>query len=96
MSEPLTPYMAVVEWNDAHGDASKQVWSLDSSNHAPLVIQTLGWVTREDKVGVTMFTERIENADGSFAWRGSGFIPRGMVVSVTDLTPKAKAPRKRK
>ncbi len=81
----MTPYPALIEWHDAHGDATQQVWNLESAEHLPLVIKTLGWVTQNDKVGVTAFTERIDNADGTFSWRGRGFIPRGMIVKVTAL-----------
>jgi hypothetical protein len=84
----LTPYLGLVQWNDAHGEPTKQVWTLDDSGHNPLVIKTLGWITREDKVGVTMYTERIDNEDGTFSYRGRGFIPRGMIVSVVELTVK--------
>jgi hypothetical protein len=84
----LIPYFGLVEWLDAHGEPTKQVWTLDDAGHAPLVIKTLGWITREDKVGVTMYTERIDGEDGTFSYRGRGFIPRGMIVSVTELTVK--------
>jgi len=88
----MTPYPALIEWHDAHGDATQQVWELERAEHGPLVIKTLGWVTRDDKVGVTAFTERIDNQDGTFAWRGRGFIPRGMVVKVTPLGSTRKKP----
>jgi hypothetical protein len=89
------PYPAILEWNDAHSDVTEQVWSVGEVAHGPLVIRTLGWVTRYDATGVTMFTERIDNQDGTFSYRGRGFVPAGMVVSVMELVETPKRRRKK-
>jgi hypothetical protein len=92
--KPAGPYMGLVTWLDAHGDAAQQVWDLSSLDHRPLVMETLGWVVREDATGVTLFTERVSNSDGTFSWRGRGFIPAGMLVSVHRVEiPKRRLPK---
>jgi hypothetical protein len=90
------PFLALVTWHDAHGDATQTVWELAQAEHSPLVVETLGWVTRDDDVGVTMFQERIDQHDGTFTWRARGFIPRGMVVSVVPLVGAPPPPKRRK
>lgn len=87
----MTPFPALILWNDAHGDATQQVYDLKDLAHAPLVMHTLGWVVKDDATGVTMFTERVDPGDGTVSWRGRGFIPRGMVLEVRKLG----LPRKR-
>lgn len=89
----MTPFFAIVTWNDAWGDAVKQVWEVETISHQPLRIHTAGWVVKEDAMGVTLFTDLVENGDGTHAFRGHGFIPRGMIVEVKR---PGEAPGKRK
>lgn len=89
------PYRATITWKDAYGDLTRQVWDLADTQHAPLIIETVGWVTRFDSAGVTMFQERVSNQDGTFSWRAHGFIPSGMVVSVVPLDDRPPKRRKK-
>lgn len=73
----------LVHWLDASGDLTKQVWSGDEVKHEPLHVYTLGYLWKEDDIGVTMFTEYIEDDEVSF--RGRMFIPKGMIVEVSTL-----------
>ena len=74
----------VVTWNDAYGDAMQQVWAGDELNHRPVVVQSVGFLIREDEIGVTIFQDYIDDS-GEPAFRGKQFIPRGMVISVQTL-----------
>lgn len=79
----------VVTWNDAHGDPVRQVWTSEElTNHQPIVVKTLGWLYKEDEVGVTLFTELIE--DETLSFRSKTFIPRGMIVSIDTLVVASK------
>jgi hypothetical protein len=86
----MTPYRATIVWLDAHQDPTRQIYSLDDLGHEPLRVETEGWVVKEDATGVTTFSERIVNGDGTYAWRGFGFTPRGMIVEVVELGPKKR------
>jgi hypothetical protein len=91
VAKPKSPYLAVLRWNDAYGK-QEQVYAEAPTDHAPLVVETAGWISKADDVGVTIFSERIANGDGTYSWRGHGFIPHGMVVAIEPVT--AKKPRK--
>lgn len=78
--------MVLLVWEDAHGDPTRQVWSLEELvAHQPLIVESLGWILIEDPRGVTLAQERIQNEDGTFSYRGVGFVPRGMIRSVQTL-----------
>jgi len=81
----MTPYLARVRWDDAHGDANQTVYDLTDLAHEPLVVESVGYVVRKDDTGVTMFTDRVHQQDGSFSWRGRGFIPNGMIREIKRL-----------
>lgn len=88
---PTAPYLAVLTWHDAYGKDG-QIYSETPTDHAPLVVETVGWISRADDIGVTLYGERIANGDGTVSWREHGFIPKGMVVEITPVA--AKKPRK--
>lgn len=78
-----------VSWGDAFGDAMQQTWTVEEiASHAPLVVQTVGWLYKEDEIGVTLFTDFIDGDAPSF--RGKTFIPRGMIISIDILTARKK------
>lgn len=80
MTKPDLP-LALVVWNDAHVEADLPV-TLDTvaDTHKPTVIHTLGWVIREDEVGISLVNEFYE-----YTYRGRTFIPKAMVESITYL-----------
>lgn len=92
----MTPYPALLRWADAHSDVVLQTWDLDTFTHSPLIVETLGWVVKYDDTGLSMFTERIDNQDGTFSYRGRGFVPAGMVLEVTPLEGKPRRGRPKK
>lgn len=87
------PMLVSVEWLDAWVDGSDQVSVGDPDpHHHALLMQTIGWLVREDESGVSIFNERcLDEGDGSY--RSRTFIPRGMIQSVTPFCmskPRAK------
>ncbi len=81
-------------WDDAH--MSLDEWTpteIDSDFHKPQRVKTFGLLVRSDDAGVTLAME--EGAtDGKF--RHTMFVPRAMVVELTDLgVPKNRSARKR-
>jgi predicted dinucleotide-utilizing enzyme len=79
----------LVIWNDAHGDPMRQIWTSEElTQHKPVVVFTIGFLYKEDEVGVTLFTEMIE--DDATSFRGKMFIPKGMIVSMDTLTVSRK------
>jgi hypothetical protein len=68
-----------VEWNDAHGTGS--VTFDPSLHHKPCVMFTRGWLVKEDDTGVSVACERYQE-EGQWCYRGSTFVPAGMVVKV--------------
>lgn len=73
--------MVVVVWDDAHGDAQKVVGE-DDLPHKPVVMKTIGWLLKDDEVGVSVANEEFQE-DGKDYFRGHSFIPRKMIRSVT-------------
>lgn len=73
------PTLALVVWNDASGSAEDPV-TLDSVHevHKPMQVTTLGWVLKDDDIGITLVNEFY-----SGVYRGRTTILRGMIVSVT-------------
>lgn len=86
------PTRVEVVWDDAHGDALRIVSDIDLP-HRPTVMQTMGWLLRDDEVGVSVANERCLD-DGDDSYRGHTFIPRSLVRSVTVI--KVTSPRKKK
>lgn len=72
-----------VVWNDAWSNMTKHVFSEAEINHNPIIMESIGWLLKEDEVGVTIATDRVTGEE--FTFRGVGFIPRGMIVDVVTL-----------
>ena len=90
MAKPTQPFVEVV-WNDAWVRADEPVTLADvAASHKPMVIHTLGYLLREDEVGVSLANEFYDE-DGTF--RGRTFIYRPMLISVKPYRPPRK-PRK--
>lgn len=71
--------LVIVEWTDAWGDNEVAISMEDvESHHRALIVETMGWLLREDENGVSLANE-VYNSN----FRGRTFIPRGMIKSIT-------------
>ena len=78
--------LVIVRWNDAHTAEATQ-YAVADVPHSPLVIETVGWLLRDDDAGISLVSERLDNAQ----YRGYTFVPRGMVVEGREVTrPRRK------
>ena len=78
----MTGYKATVWWNDAQGSATTVISksSIDEK-HKPIVMETMGWVLRDDEQGISICNERYTE-EGELSYRGHTFIPRSLIVKV--------------
>ena len=76
-----------VEWLDAHESTLQHTDS--DIPHAPLRIETVGWLLRDDDLGVSLAGERIPG-ENPVNYRAVSFIPRGMVVRVVPVLKTRK------
>ena len=85
------PRLVKCLWNDAWGNKEDEVHPEDVlSSHAPIQVETIGWLLADNEVGVSIFNERYE---GKF--RGRTFILRGMVIQIEDVLPPKKVRKKK-
>lgn len=84
MTAPPGFVLITVRWNDAHGSTALS-YSLDELSHRPMVMDTVGWLLREDQEGISMANEYCPEDK---TWRGVNFIPRGMIVEVKPVLRK--------
>lgn len=85
------PYCVVI-WDDAWSDAVNATSQKDAPDlHKAARYETRGWVLVDDARGISIFPERCLD-DGDVSYRGRTFIPRSLVVAVTEVT--LKTPRK--
>ena len=84
--------IVIVEWTDAFGEGTLQWWEGQDIEHAPLIVKSVGYLMREDDVGVTIWQDMCKE-DGS-SYRGKTFIPRGMIKDIIPLYPKKVRKRK--
>jgi hypothetical protein len=68
--------LVVVEWDDAW--QSETPATLAHFVHKPERITTIGWLMKNDEIGVQLANEFYDET-----YRGRTFIPRAMVVKVT-------------
>jgi hypothetical protein len=78
-------------WNDAHGSAGMS-YQEHEIPHQTIQIETVGWLLREDAIGVSVANEHC----GDGAWRGVTFVPAGMLVGRPLLVAPATATRRRR
>lgn len=91
------PSYCVVIWDDAWSDAVAAVSPKDAPElHKAARYETRGWVLVNDERGISIFPERCID-DGDVSYRGRTFIPKQLIVAVTEvnLTSKRK-PRNEK
>lgn len=93
----MFPFVSVI-WDDAWADATDSVGERDhDARHKPTVMETRGWLLRDDAAGVSLFNERCLDK-GEEIYRSRTYIPRLMIkdVIVWKLTkprkPKPKTP----
>ena len=67
------------------------MYTAEDIPHKSTVVETLGYLMKDNEEGVSVAGERFpETADV----RNYTFIPRGMIISVSEIAPKTKRPRK--
>ena len=88
----MTPRFIACTWLDAWGDTAGDATPENvHEKHKPAIMQTVGWLLRDDEIGVSIFCER----DTEFeSYRGRTFIPRGMIQLIEDFPPKRKYKKK--
>lgn len=80
----MQPPFVVCAWSDAHSDIEDFVKPERAiEEHKLLIIETAGWLLRNDELGVSLYSERCPE-DNSY--RGRTFIPKAMIVSLTPYT----------
>jgi hypothetical protein len=82
---PVKRPVAVVVWDDAHGSVNKDIDPDNIPDHKPMVMTTMGWLLADNDKGVYLAMEKFLE-DGKDWYRGTTFIPRGMVRSTTMFT----------
>lgn len=75
------PKFASVIWEDARGSGIEAVSTKDLP-HKPCLMETRGWILRDDEAGVSICNERYLDPDDSDYFRGHTFILRSMIRSV--------------
>lgn len=90
----LHPFVEVL-WNDAWADPTEEV-TIDKGyeRNMPVAYRTRGWLIADDEDGVLLAPE--ENLDDEGTYRGPMQIPRGMVVSTTELVVRKKGVQKKR
>lgn len=91
----MDPVLVQLVWNDAWADLHEQVSVGDvGEKHKATLMETVGWLLRNDEVGVSLFNERcLDQGDGTY--RGRTFVLKAMIVSVTPIV-KPRKPRRAK
>lgn len=86
--------LVIVRWLDAWQDQENFTTAHGIvATHAPLPVETLGWLIQDDDVGISVANEQ-STSDGQAVFRGRTFIPRKMVESVSNFN--LTKPRTRK
>lgn len=81
--------LVIVTWDDAFTAESGITLQDVTAHHKPEVITTIGWVLRDNEVGIMLANEFYDET-----YRGRTFIPRGMVKTMTVYTlTKPRAPK---
>ena len=81
--------LVIVEWNDAVNWDSPVSLQDVAGCHRPEIVHTLGWILKDDEVGISLATEYYDES-----YRGRSFIPRAMIKTVTPYA--LTKPRKKK
>jgi hypothetical protein len=73
--------LAIVEWHDAHASGDFEDDELLEDKHKPRRVQSVGWVWRYDKQGITLVACVDQDTPPDYDRRL--FIPKGMVRRVS-------------
>jgi hypothetical protein len=73
--------LVLVEWHDAHSDSSWEHPAEVLEAHKPAIAFSVGWVLKQDKVGISLFASVI---DGELIGEKI-FIPAPFIKKVTVL-----------
>jgi len=83
--------IVVVRWNDAQSSATHVFKESEDQNfHRPCVMETLGWLLRDDEEGVSVMNEVF--SEEGLNYRGHTFIPRSLVVEMR-VVKKPRQPK---
>jgi hypothetical protein len=85
---PTLP-LVIVEWLDAWTNELGVTVEDVGASHKPMRVQTIGWLLKDDEVGVSLASEHFD--DGSY--RDRTFIFRPMVVRVILFAPTPRHTR---
>lgn len=77
--------LVVVRWTDAHAGGHEQ-YEMASVPHSPCIIETVGWLLRDDAAGVSVASEFLPETSN---YRSYTFVPRGMVLETIPITQRA-------
>ena len=77
-----------VQWLDAFGEVDKTIYSEHEISHEPLILESVGWLLREDESGITIAMDCDTRED--FTYRNVGFIPAQMIKEVATLYVRKK------
>jgi hypothetical protein len=77
-----------VQWLDAFGEVDKTIYSEHEISHKPLILESVGWLLKEDSEGITIAMDW--NPSEDFTYRNVGFIPSQMVMEVSTLYVRKK------
>lgn len=75
--------LVIARWKDANVDSGQ--FSLATIPHTPLIVETVGWLLRDDTDGISVAAEKVEDE-----WRGVTFILRELVLEVKPVIKKRK------
>jgi hypothetical protein len=78
-----------VRWADAHGNATGE-FAEHEIPHAPAYYTVYGFCLRRDETGITIANEYSDNN----TYRGTTFVPAGMIVEIRELTVTKKRIKK--
>jgi hypothetical protein len=84
----------LVQWEDPNSSSVEVITDENIADfHAPEVMETAGWLLRDDEKGVSVANE-IYYEKGKPRWRGHTFIVRALIRKVTQVS-LAKARKKK-
>lgn len=71
-----------VWWDDPQGSATTVINSANiASKHKPVLMETTGWIVRDDADGISICNERYLE-EGEWQYRGHTFIVRSLIKRV--------------
>lgn len=79
-----------VWWDDPQGSATTVInTSTIASKHKPVLMETTGWIIRDDDAGISICNERYME-DGEWQFRGHTFIVRALIRKVQTRGARTK------